>query len=197
MLARVSALLAVGFLSVGLVACGLEGLIPGPVPPPPPDQMVEEFVIIPGVSIGKRTLDWTLEQFIQDFGVPDEVVDRVVYTLVERNPVTVKSHNWDSRGRGVLTLPDAQNQVIGIELLWRPNTAKENRYYTTEEGLGVGRLMSTVREVLGDPNHSWTSLYGLKYFDYDLGMAFAFEDHYSPDPIVYLMRVWSVERWPR
>lgn len=107
-----------------------------------------DFLIVPGKSIGKYSLDWTIDKFRAEFGQELSSGSYDGHARVRRNiTFRVNWFWWGHLGFGVSTRPDLAMRIVMISIAGTPDNAKVdtlNRQYRTAEGLG---LYSSRREV--------------------------------------------------
>lgn len=125
-----------------------------------PRQTDSNYLIVPGKSIGGYRLDWSMEQFIAEWGPPSSTVGTFLSLLDgQRREMPSFHHTWNSgpgAGFRVVTRPGREGVVVALSVRFVEG-AHETVFYKTKNGIGILSTEDQVRETYGAPTHNWTA----------------------------------------
>lgn len=115
-------------------------------------------LVVPGESIGKYKLGWTLERFIAEWGPPAHARATDFSFVDGRRTALGRHHFWD-RGPGagfrVITHLSGRGAVVALSVRYTRETP--NTVYQTKDGIGLLSAQSEIQGAYGAPSDVWTT----------------------------------------
>ncbi len=134
---------------------------------PVASQAPDDMLILPGVRIGKWTLEMTIDDLVRMNGPQNAVAGRPAVEPVTAAdaPPGLWVHRWANLGLVVLTIGRESQAVAQLYVL--------RQEYRTEEGVGVGSSREAILTAYGPPTLATEPQPGIWSPVYDeIGLAF-------------------------